>query len=68
MAPPLASTQGERFGPYILGPQIGEGGAGLVYRARHVDPRYAEHAFAIKRLHRHLTSDAQTVAGRVLCL
>src|SRR5688572_27712783 len=25
------------LGPYVLGPKIGEGGAGVVYRARHID-------------------------------
>jgi len=49
-----ASREGTRLGPYVLGPLIGEGGMGEVYRAR--DARL-DREVAIKLLHADRTHD-----------
>jgi Tol biopolymer transport system component/tRNA A-37 threonylcarbamoyl transferase component Bud32 len=54
-----ASREGRRLGPYVLGPLIGEGGMGEVYRARDVR---LDREVAIKLLPAHLARDPERLA------
>lgn len=53
---------GEFFGPYQLIHEVGVGAVARVWRARHIHPRYADTAFAIKILHDKLSNDPRIVA------
>ncbi len=50
------------FGPYQIIQSVGKGGVAHVLRARHIHPRYADTTFAVKVLHRELSTDPQVVA------
>lgn len=49
------------FGPYQLLGQLGAGGVARVWRARHVDPRFADEAVAMKLLHAKFSADKRIV-------
>jgi serine/threonine protein kinase len=57
LEPPPASLAGERVGAYVLEAALGQGGAGVVWRARRADGRF-EGAVAFKLLHLSLLGHA----------
>jgi len=57
VTPRLTPVQaGDRIGPYQLTERLGEGGMGLVYRAKRVDGQFEQHV-AIKFMQRGLASE-----------
>ena len=59
----LRPTAKKRLGKYVLLGRIGSGGMGKIYLAYTPGPAGIEKLLVIKRLHSHLTNDAQLVGN-----